>query len=119
MSIRPSNITFDCDDPQSVAKFWSDALESPIGGDGNEFMAAIHHEASGLNFLFLKVPEGKTAKNRLHIDFESVDPAAEVERLTQLGASKVAAKAEWGHEWTVMHDLEGNEFCVSGPHHSH
>ena len=42
--------------------------------------------------------------------------AKEVARLLELGATHLADKAEYGHEWAVLQDPEGNEFCVSGPH---
>lgn len=119
MSIRPTNITLDCDSPEQVAAFWSEALESPIAEGASPYFASIHHDASELNFFFIKVPEGKEVKNRLHIDFETADVEAETARLVGLGAEKVADKDEWNHQWTVMNDPEGNEFCVSGPHHSH
>ena len=118
MSIRPVNITLDCDEPEVVAKFWSAALESPIGDSASQFFASIRHDDSNLSFFFIKVPEGKQVKNRLHIDFESSDRDAEVERLVGFGATKVAEKDEWNFQWTVMNDPEGNEFCVSGPHDS-
>jgi len=51
---------------------------------------------------------------RLHIDFDSDDRDADVARLEALGPTKVDDKEEWGHRWTVMHDIAGNECCVSG-----
>jgi predicted enzyme related to lactoylglutathione lyase len=59
--------------------------------------------------FFQLVPESKVVKNRLHLDLSADDPAAEIARLTELGATVVAE-----HErWTVMADPDGNEFCVS------
>ena len=61
------------------------------------------------NIWFLRVPEGKTAKNRMHFDLRGPGPvAAEVARLEELGATVV--RRHEGH--TVMQDPEGNEFCV-------
>ena len=52
----------------------------------------------------------------MHVDLVAGDRDAEVERLVTLGATKVADKDEWGISWTVLHDPEGNEFCVAqGP----
>jgi hypothetical protein len=59
------------------------------------------------------VPEPKTAKNRMHLDLMSPDPDAEVAHLIELGATRVADMNEYGYEWTVMADPEGNEFCVA------
>ncbi|MER5179700.1 VOC family protein [Streptomyces sp. NPDC002896] len=68
----------------------------------------------GRRILFQRVPEPKTAKNRLHIDVHS--PAGqrdtEVERLERLGASVLRRVKEPGGEWVIMQDPEGNEFCV-------
>jgi Glyoxalase-like domain len=64
-------------------------------------------------WMFSKVPEPKTAKNRMHLDLMSPDPEAEVVHLIELGATRVADMNEYGYEWTVMADPEGNEFCVA------
>jgi hypothetical protein len=68
----------------------------------------------GRRLLFQRVPEAKTVKNRLHLDVHAGDGqrAAEVERLTGLGASVLREVKEQGGEWVVMADPEGNEFCV-------
>ena len=65
------------------------------------------------------VPEGKTAKNRMHADFVSDDRAADVERLIGLGASKIGDHDEYGISWTTLADVEGNEFCVADPAPGH
>ncbi|NEB00057.1 VOC family protein [Streptomyces sp. SID13726] len=68
----------------------------------------------GRRLLFQRVPEAKSVKNRLHLDLHAGDGqrAAEVERLTGLGASVLREVKEMGGEWVVMADPEGNEFCV-------
>jgi predicted enzyme related to lactoylglutathione lyase len=63
-----------------------------------------------LMVLLQKVPEPKTCKSRMHIDFEADDIDAEVRRLESLGARRVQQQKSW---W-VMHDPCGNEFCVVG-----
>lgn len=116
MALRLANITFDCADTIAQAEFWSAALGLATKEGPSEFFVALDGGPTGPTWFFVKVPEGKTAKNRMHIDLESDDRVAETERLTTLGASHVADKDEWGIQWTVLHDPEGNEFCVSGPH---
>ena len=59
------------------------------------------------------MPEGKSAKNRMHVDLTSADRLAEVDRLIGLGAKPLRDVEEWGHSWTVLQDPEGNEFCVA------
>ena len=121
MTVRLANITIDCDDALTVARFWSAALGRPLAAEPapSEYFVAIGgaatHEISdaGPNWLFAKVPEGKTAKNRMHVDLVTEDAQAEIDRLVGLGAKRVADKDEWGLQWTVMTDPEGNEFCVA------
>ncbi len=117
MSLTIANITFDCDDPQRVAAFWASAMDLEAAPGGSEFFVSIGTTTAEVspNWFFIKVPEEKSVKNRVHLDLQADDVAAEVERLVSLGATLVARKAEFGHEWSVMTDVEGNEFCVSGP----
>ena len=119
MTLSIANITFDCEEPDAVAAFWSAALERPVDPvppPAQGFMASIGGDRDGPTWLFLKVPEGKTAKNRLHLDLQTDDAGAEVDRLVALGATHLGDKDEWGLQWSVLHDVEGNEFCVAGPH---
>jgi hypothetical protein len=66
--------------------------------------------------VFATVPEGKTVKNRLHLDVRPIDASheAEVERLIGLGARR-ADIGQGDVPWVVLADPEGNEFCVLGP----
>jgi hypothetical protein len=64
--------------------------------------------------VFLKVPEGKTVKNRLHLDLRPADQSAEVARLEALGARR-ASISQGGVGWVVMADPDGNEFDVLQP----
>lgn len=116
MAARIGNITIDCDDPLAVSSFWSAALERPVQDGASEFFAAIPGESPTPNMFFIKVPEGKGGKNRVHLDLDADDRETEVKRLVELGASQVAEKDEWGTRWTVMEDVEGNEFCVAAHH---
>jgi predicted enzyme related to lactoylglutathione lyase len=120
MTLQLANIAFDCDDALAVANFWSSALDRPLDPDSSKEFAAIGmSDGSGVGsddgpaWLFAKVPEGKRAKNRCHVDLTAADRETEVTRLVAAGAVRLADKDEWGHRWTVLADPEGNEFCVA------
>lgn len=113
MTVKLKGITFDAGDVPALAEFWHRATGYDIR-DSGEWFAHLIPQGIGLDHLFIaKVPEGKTAKNRCHIDFETDNRDAEVERLVSAGATKVADHAFEEFKWTVMQDPEGNEFCVS------
>ena len=123
MAAQVAAITFDCKDALAVAQFWSAALDRPLDPKPSSDFASIgmpeHRDTSGWRlddkptWLFAKVPEPKTAKNRMHLDLAAPDHEAEVSRIVELGATRVADMNEWGYKWTVMQDPEGNEFCVA------
>jgi hypothetical protein len=116
MTLSLAHVTFDCTDAVALSSFWSAAIGRPVDDGAQPFFASIGFPAHDGQqaWLFLQVPEGKSAKNRMHLDLTSGgDREAEVERLVALGATKVEDHDEWGHVWTVMNDPEGNEFCVS------
>lgn len=115
MAVRVGNITFDCDDVLTVARFWSAALGRPLDGSSGPVFASIGgSDADRVEpaWYFEKVPESKAAKNRMHLDLVDPDPSA-VQRLVSLGASVVAEHKLGNHGWTVMQDPEGNEFCLA------
>jgi Glyoxalase-like domain len=108
------SVTFDCSDALTLARFWAAALGSDV--DEEATAARAYVEAAGWggpNMWFIRVPEPKTAKNRMHFDLRAPgETATEVRRLAALGASVVRHDATY----TVMQDPEGNEFCVEpGP----
>ncbi len=113
-------ITVDAIDPQALAKFWAEALGWSTGRDVNENEVWIERELddprqTGFpDILFLKNPDAKKVKNRLHLDLRPADQAAEVARLETLGAKQIdiGQSAEPTCTWVVMADPEGNEFCV-------
>ena len=78
-------------------------LEPPEGSPENGLVPDI---------LFLKVPEAKTIKNRLHLDLRPVDQTAEVARLEALGATRIEVGQGPEVSWVVLADPDGNEFCV-------
>lgn len=117
MTVSVGVVTVDCADVATASAFWSQALGLPVDTGASKYMASLNLRGAELpRFMFLKVPEAKTAKNRMHLDMlvnEDVPRDQEVARLVDLGATHVADKDEWGHSWAVLTDPEGNEFCVA------
>jgi catechol 2,3-dioxygenase-like lactoylglutathione lyase family enzyme len=113
------NITIDCADPAKVAGFWSQVTgfredpDNPNLPDDEEW--AIYGPADSPKLLFIKVPEVKTGKNRVHLDVQPTERTRdeEVDWLLELGARWVADhRKPDGTGWVVLADPEGNEFCV-------
>lgn len=121
MTIKLSNVVIDCDDTLAVARFWSAALGRPLDPEPSGFFASIGRSSTegAEAWFFAKVPEPKSAKNRMHVDLHAQDRADvedEVGRLVGLDAVVVRApKEEYGVYWATLQDPEGNEFCVAAP----
>ena len=112
------NLTFDCVDALRVARFWAAALGSDVDEDSTAQRADVEAPAwGGPNIWFRGARASKAAPNRLHLDLRPLTTMAEeVERLVALGATV----AERYDDITVMHDPEGNEFCIElGPGDPH
>ena len=141
---KPIQIVFDANDPARLADFWAQTLgyivQPPPEGfeswddwaqsmgipeeNWNDARALVDPDGAGPRLFFQKVPEGKTAKNRVHLDVgASAGPGtpiderqslvdAEVERLVAAGASVIGPMEQRGDYWVVLGDPEGNEFCV-------
>lgn len=112
------SITFDCTgDPYELGLFWSQLLGRPLADDDKpgDPEALIADPAGGPRLLFVRVPEGKTAKNRIHLDLRPHGRTRdeEAERVLSLGGRILAdhRRADGGG-WVLMADPEGNELCV-------
>jgi glyoxalase superfamily protein len=120
MNLRIQCVCIDTADPAGLAAFWESALgfrrtyeqhdqvvlEPPAGSPEDGIVPDL---------LFLRVPEDKAAKNRLHFDLRPQDQAAEVARLETLGARRADVGQKADVSWIVMSDPAGNEFCVLRP----
>jgi hypothetical protein len=135
-------VTFDAADPAALAAFWTQVLgyilEPPPEGWAswedwaremkipeerwNDQSAIVDPEGAGPRVFFQRVPEGKSAKNRVHLDVRAAPGLAldarrtrlteESVRLVELGAMKLYEFEERGAFWITMQDPEGNEFCL-------
>jgi predicted enzyme related to lactoylglutathione lyase len=113
MALELGMITIDCTNPQELAGFWTAALDVTVAGDYGTFVILARPSGGGPALAFQQVPEPRTGKNRVHVDFSTADPEAEVRRLVSLGAEEQARHRQPGVAWTVLADPEGNEFCVA------
>ena len=137
-------VTFDAADPEALAAFWGETLgyveqDPPAGFESWEAWAAandvprerwgdydarVDPDGAGPRLYFQRVPEPKTAKNRVHLDLavsggRGTPPeearrnvAAAVERALAAGATKLREVDEGGEYWVVLQEPEGNEFCM-------
>jgi hypothetical protein len=120
MTLRVQCLCFDTADPDRIARFWAAALGWRITySEPDQFVleppAGSPEDGVAADLLFPRVPEGKAAKNRLHLDLRPEDQAAEVERLEGLGAARVSVGQGPGVSWVTMADPDGNEFDVLAP----
>ena len=116
-----SHTSVDCHDAFALSEFWKQVLGyDDVVGDPNEpgdEECMIVPPGEGPVLLFIEVPEGKTVKNRLHLDLRPTDVTRdeEVDRLVGAGAAVVADhRGTYGEGtgWVTLADPEGNEFCV-------
>jgi predicted enzyme related to lactoylglutathione lyase len=112
------HLVVDCHDPRALARFWSAALDQQVLSEDDEEVIVGADKDSYPGLCFVAVPEGKTVKNRLHIDLDPDDQQAEVDRLLALGARPADVGQGPDVGWVVLADPEGNEFCVLRPHES-
>jgi predicted enzyme related to lactoylglutathione lyase len=103
----------DCADPGVLGRFWAEALGWRIVDEADGEAEIADPSGRDRPILFQPVPEAKTTKNRWHLDLRpATSMAAEVDRLVRAGATVQERIDEHGNCWTVLHDPEGNEFCI-------
>ena len=110
--LRASAIAIDADDPSVLAPFWAAVtgwVAEPADEGGDVTVRDPARPAPYLDLLI--VPESKTVKNRLHLDFRPDDRDAEVERIVALGATHTDV-GQGEQTWVVLSDPEDNEFCI-------
>ncbi|MEU6820108.1 VOC family protein [Streptomyces atriruber] len=127
-AIKKFQVTFDCAEPERLARFWCEVLgyvaPTPPTEQQDSWSACSDPSGVGPRLYFQRVPEGKTAKNRVHLDVRVgtglvgderlATLEAECARLVALGATHVQTLyADGENESCIpMLDIEGNEFCI-------
>ncbi|MEP7055207.1 MAG: VOC family protein [Actinomycetota bacterium] len=115
MTTTIETVTIDCTRPWELAQFWSALLDWPIDDDNgpDDDEVGITPRVEGpAPLLFIRVPDLKTAKNRIHLDLRPDDQLVEVERAIALGATQSQIGQTGEETWIVLADPEGNEFCI-------
>ena len=118
MSSRLVALCFDANEPLRLARFWADALRWNIDDETPHEIGLVPTDDTKFEILFLRVPEEKVGKNRIHLDLTtaSIDDQKEtVARLIELGARHVDIGQSPDEPHVVLADPEGNEFCVIEP----
>jgi predicted enzyme related to lactoylglutathione lyase len=107
-------LVLDCSDPDALARFWAPALGYTVAGGAGAYVLLLPSEPGDPQLLLQRVPEPKSAKNRMHLDIHVSDIDAEAVRLESLGARRVSSSPydEHGTQWHLLADPEGNELCV-------
>ncbi len=144
-TVRELQVTFDCADPATLSRFWAEVLGYRLDDPPEGFAtweealeafkvpehlrnsaSAVHDPTGeGPRLFFQQVPEGKTAKNRVHLDVRAAPGLEgearmaaledECERVLALGATRLERHEPNGttsNGFIVMRDPEGNEFCL-------
>ena len=129
MSLAWYTIVIDCHDVAAQGRWWAETLDYKIVYEAEDEVAIVPpwvddeaHVATDAEWrrtsqalVFVPVEEGKTVKNRLHIDLaphKTQDRDAEIATLIERGATRVDVGQSDDVTWTVLADPEGNEFCV-------
>ena len=132
-------VAIDCDDPYRLSEFWAavlgyELMEPPDGyatwadhalaqaeEPGEAWVKIGDPEGHGPTLLFHRVPEAKVVKNRVHLDVKAPDDGpgdrqqqvdAFIDRVVELGGSKLRDVTDDAGYFAVMQDPEGNEFCI-------
>ncbi|MDJ0960907.1 MAG: VOC family protein [Acidimicrobiia bacterium] len=117
MGLRWQCIVVDCIEPAALGRWWAELLGWRITFEEPDEVVLEPPEGSpedgvSPDILFIRVPEPKQVKNRIHLDLRPEDQEAEVARAETLGAQRVDVGQTDDVTWVVMADPEGNEFCI-------
>lgn len=117
MTLRIEQLTVDSRDTMAQARFWAAVLDVDVDQESDQeesYIAPADSPPGSFvpGILFLRVPETKSIKNRLHLCLRPENQETEVARLESLGARRADIGQDDSVTWVVMADPEGNEFCV-------
>ncbi|MCM2391665.1 VOC family protein [Streptomyces albipurpureus] len=110
MHARIDEIVYDCHDPALLVRFWAALLGGAPVDRGPDWSSV--DPPGGVRIAFQRVPEGKSVKNRLHLDLDAGDVEQAADEAVGLGAVRLGTVVNDEHgRFQVLTDPEGNEFC--------
>jgi predicted enzyme related to lactoylglutathione lyase len=112
---RLCHFVIDVDDLDQAVTFWSaalDGIEESLSEKSRHIYRRLRLPDADIRVLLQRTDDEKVSKERMHLDLETDDVEAEVRRLEALGATRWDHQRERGHDFWVMRDPWGNEFCV-------
>jgi predicted enzyme related to lactoylglutathione lyase len=112
---RLCHFVLDCDDLDAAVAFWSAALaatEEPVQPESRPVYRRLRLPDSQVRLLLQRTGDRKVSKERMHLDLETDDVEAEVQRLERLGATRWDHQNGGWFDFWVLRDPFGNEFCV-------
>ena len=105
------SVVIDCNDLDLMTSFWQQVLGYELELKREHWAKLTDPAERGATVSLQKVPEGKSEKNRLHLDLYATDPRSELERVRALGAELVQGPQE-DKDFVVLADPEKNLFCI-------
>jgi hypothetical protein len=116
MALRWQCVCIDSTHPGPIARWWAELLGWRVTHEGEDEVvleppAGSPEDGVAPDLLFLRVPEDKQGKVRIHLDLRPQDQAAEVARAEAMGATRVDI-GQGDPTWVVLADPDGNEFCI-------
>ena len=114
MAISWFSLDVDARDPAELARWWARVLDYKVVWEEDAYVAIARDDRTHPGLMFNRVVGAKSEKNRLHLDLNPDDHESEVQRLLDLGATRVDI-GQGDVPWAVLADPEGNEFCVMTP----
>ncbi|CAN5178040.1 hypothetical protein BH11ACT2_BH11ACT2_23660 [soil metagenome] len=108
-------VVVECDDPRTMARFWNEAIDWTLHEVTDDLARMRSADGVGPFLEFVRAPQ--SARTRMHLDlrpYAGDNQRHDVTRLRALGAIEVDI-AQGDVPWTVLADVEGNEFCVLTP----
>ena len=109
----PGAVMIDTVDPEPLVAFWTALLGTEVAYRSEDFVWLRRSAPDGIGLAFQHVPEAKSGKNRVHVDFVAPDIDEVRARVEELGGRLLFDRSHDDFRWLVLADPEGNEFCVS------